>query len=251
VLDAHFATEQELAWSRGHQRNIAESRFARLLENIGLRRYAELLPKGGNWHNQKQFHFYPEFFDLPDGCVIDGTFQSEKFFAPVAKILKKHFGFRFSPSVRVAQMAAEIVNCKAVAVHFRRGDLVSNPKYQNTQSPLGVDYYNQAFEEIRARVSSPKYFIFSDDITYAKESGICPDGAIFVDCVGDWNSYDALRLMTLCKHFVIANSTFSWWGAWLSENKEKTVVRSDPWFANMPDKDTRDLCPEGCIAINR
>ena len=251
VLDAHFATEQELAWCRGHQRNVAESRFARLLENIGLRRYAELLPTGGNWHNQKQFHFYPEFFDLPDGTVIDGTFQSEKFFAPVAKIIRKQFAFRYAPTAKVAEMMYEIQGSEAVAVHFRRGDLVSNPRYQNTQSPLGVEYYNRAFEEIRARVSSPKYFIFSDDITYVRESGICPDGAIFVDCVEDWNSYDALHLMTLCKHFVIANSTFSWWGAWLNPSLDKIIIRPDPWFANMPEKDTRDLFPEGWISIPR
>ena len=251
VLNAHFATEQELAWSRGHQRNVAESRFARLLGNIGLRRYAALLPTGGNWHNQKQFHFYPEFFDLPDATLIDGTFQSEKFFAPVAKIIRKQFAFRYAPTAKVAEMMYEIQSSEAVAVHFRRGDLVSNPRYQNTQSPLGFEYYSRAFEEIRARVSSPKYFIFSDDITYAKESGICPVGAIFVDCVEDWNPYDALHLMTLCKHFVIANSTFSWWGAWLNPSLDKIIIRPDPWFANMPEKDTRDLCPEGWIAINR
>ena len=250
VLDAHFATEQELAWSRGHQRNVAESRFARLLENIGLRRYAALLPTGGNWHNQKQFHFYPEFFDLPDGCVIDGTFQSEKFFAPVAKILKKHFGFRFSPSVRVAQMAAEISSCEAVAIHFRRGDLLSE-KYKDTQSALGIDYYRRAFREIESNLARPRYFVFSDDLEFARSCGICPEGSVFVDCVEDWNAYDALRLMSLCQHFIIANSSFSWWGAWLAENPNKIVMRPEPWFANMPENDTRDLCPEGWLAIPR
>jgi len=251
VLDAHFATEQELAWCRGHQRNVAESRFARLLENIGLRRYAELLPAGGNWHIQKQFNFYPELFDLPDGSVIDGTFQSEKFFAPVAKVLKKHFGFRFAPSENVAAMAAAISSGEAVAVHFRRGDLVNNPKYQKSQAPLGTDYYKRAIDQIRSRIAKPTFYIFSDDIAYAKESDLCPDGAIFIDCVEEWNAYDALRLMSLCKNFIIANSTFSWWGAWLSENPEKIVIHPNPWFANMPENDTRDLCPEGWVAIPR
>jgi len=251
VLDAHFTTEQELAWCWGHQRNVAESRFGRLLAKIGLQRYAELLPTGGNWHIQKQFHFYPEFFDLPDGSVIDGTFQSEKFFAPVAKVLKKHFGFRFAPSENVAAMAAEISSGEAVAVHFRRGDLVNNPKYQKSQAPLGTDYYKRAIDQIRSRIVKPTFYIFSDDIAYAKESDLCPDGAIFIDCVEEWNAYDALRLMSLCKNFIIANSTFSWWGAWLSENPEKIVIHPNPWFANMPENDTRDLCPEGWVAIPR
>jgi len=233
------------------QRNVAEHRYARLLNKMGLRRYADLIPLGGTWHVQKHFHFYPEFFDLPDGCVIDGTFQSEKFFAPVAKVLKKHFGFRFAPSEKVVAMAAEISTGEAVAIHFRRGDLVNNPKYQKSQAPLGADYYKRGIDQIRSRIPKPTFYIFSDDITYAKESGLCPDGAVFVDCVEDWNAYDALRLMSLCKNFIIANSTFSWWGAWLAENPEKIVIHPQPWFADMPENDPRDLCPERWVSIPR
>jgi len=251
VLNGQFATAQELDSCRGLQRNVAEHRYARLLNKIGLRRYADLIPLGGSWHVQKHFHFYPEFFDLPDRCVIDGTFQSEKFFAPVAKIIKKHFGFRYAPSSKVAALAQEIQSCEAVAIHFRRGDLVNNPKYQKSQAPLGTDYYKRAIDQIRSRIVKPTFYIFSDDIAYAKESDLCPDGAIFIDCIKDWNAYDALRLMSLCKHFIIANSTFSWWGAWLSENPEKIVIHPNPWFANMPQNDTRDLCPDSWISIPR
>jgi hypothetical protein len=251
LLDAHFATKQELAWCRGHQRNVAESRFGRLLSKFGLQRYTELLPTGGNWHIQKQFHYYPEIFDLPDESVIDGTFQSEKFFAPVAKIIRKHFGFRYRPCWEVAALAEQIEGCEAVAVHFRRGDLVANEKYKVSQSALGMEYYHAAFAQISSKVRSPRFFIFSDDLDFARTCGVCPRDAIFVDAVEDWNASEAIRLMSLCKHFVIANSTFSWWGAWLSENEEKTVVRPYPWFANMPEKDTRDLCPEGWISIKR
>lgn len=251
VLDSHFATEQELAWCRGHQRNAAESRFGRLLSQIGLRRYAELLPTGGNWHTQKQFHFYPEFFDLPDGTMIDGTFQSEKFFEPVAKIVRKHFNFRYKPSREVAALAEQIEGCEAVAVHFRRGDLVSSKRYQVSQAALGMEYYRAAFEQISCKVRTPRFFICSDDLDFARTCGVCPREAVFVDCVEDSNPFEVLRLMSLCKHFIIANSTFSWWGAWLSENQGKIVTRPDPWFANMPENDTRDLFPEGWISVHR
>ena len=251
VLDAHFATEQELAWCRGHQRNVAESRFGRLLAKIGLRRYSELLPTGGNWHIQKQFHFYPEFFDLPDGTVIDGTFQSENFFGPVAKIIRKHFGFRYKPSRAVAALAEQIESCEAVAIHFRRGDLVASDKYKVSQSALGMEYYRAAFAQISSKVRSPRFFIFSDDLDFARTCGVCPRDAIFVDAVEDWNASEAIRLMALCKHFIIANSSFSWWGAWLSENQGKIVIRPDPWFSSMPENDTRDLCPYSWISVPR
>jgi hypothetical protein len=251
VLDAHFATEPELAWCRGYQRNVAESRFGRLLAKIGLRRYAELLPMGGNWHIQKQFHFYPEFFDLPDGTVIDGTFQSEKFFFPVAKVVRKHFGFRYKPCPEVAALAEQIEGGEAVAVHFRRGDLVASEKYKVSQAALGMNYYREAFAQISSKVRSPRFFIFSDDLDFARNCGVCPQECVFVDCVEDWNASEAIRLMALCKHFIIANSSFSWWGAWLSENEGKIVIRPEPWFSNMPENDTRDLCPWEWFAVAR
>jgi hypothetical protein len=96
-----------------------------------------------------------------------------------------------------------------------------------------------------------KFFVFSDDLDFVRSSGMCPEGSVFVDCVEAWHDYDALRLMSLCRHFIIANSSFSWWGAWLAENPSKIVIRPDPWFANMPENDTRDLCPEGWVALKR
>lgn len=249
VLNAQFATEQELEWCRGHQRNTAEVRFGRLLSKIGLRRYSELLPTGGHWHIQPQFHFYPEFFNLPDGTVIDGTFQSEKFFAPVAKILQRHFGFRYETTREVAALMEQIKGCEAVAVHFRRGDLLTSAK--STQDPLEAGYYRTCLDLLGKRVRNPKFFIFSDDVEFARGCGICPEGSVFVDCVEAWNAYDDIRLMSLCRHFIIANSTFSWWGAWLSGNEEKIVFRPEPWLATRPQHNLRDVCPEGWIAIPR
>jgi hypothetical protein len=168
----------------------------------------------------------------------------------VSKILKKHFGFRYAPTQKVARMAAEIESCEAVAIHFRRGDLLSD-KYRQIQTPVGESYYRQALMEIQTRMTSPKFFVFSDDLDFARSSGMCPESSVFVDCVEDWNPWDGIRLMSLCRHFIIANSSFSWWGAWLAENPSKVVIRPDPWFANMPENDTRDLCPEGWIALKR
>jgi hypothetical protein len=138
-----------------------------------------------------------------------------------------------------------------VAVHFRRGDLVASKKYKVSQAALGMNYYREAFAQISSKVLSPRFFIFSDDLDFARNCGVCPQEAVFVDCVEDWNASEAIRLMALCKHFIIANSSFSWWGAWLSENEGKIVIRPEPWFSNMPENDTRDLCPWEWFAVAR
>lgn len=252
VLDAHFAAEQELEWRRGHQRNVAESRLGRLLSKIGLQRYSELLPTGGNWHVQKQFHFYPDFFDLPDGTVLDGTFQSEKFFAPVANQIRRAFHFRYPATREVEALSDMIKSGPSVAVHFRRGDYINHKKYSKGIGAVGYNYYDNAIQMLKVRMpAETKYFFFSDEIEAVQKEYKPTVPAVFVNIFQGGNFFDKIRLMSICQHNVIANSTFSWWGAWLNSNPEKVVVHPIPWFANMPEKDTRDLFPEGWMAIER
>jgi hypothetical protein len=252
VLDAHFATAQELAWNQGRQRNSVESRLGYLLSKIGLRRYAELLPTGGNWHIQKQFHFYPDFFDLPDATMIDGTFQSEQFFAPVAAQLRRAFHFRYPATREVEALAEMIRSGPSVAVHFRRGDYLKHKGYSRGIGAVGYEYYDNAIHMLKSRLpAETKYFIFSDEIEAVEREYKPSVPATFVNMFQGGNFFDKIRLMSICQHNIIANSTFSWWSAWLNSNSEKIVIHPIPWFANMPEKDTRDLFPEGWIAINR
>ena len=246
-----FATVQEINYYRGLQRNVAEDRFYRTLKYLGLKRYADLLPVGGNWYIQKHFHFDPAFHHIPDGSLIDGGFQSEKFFNPVSHLVRKHFSFRYPPTSEVSRMGDHIQNTNSVAIHFRRRDFVSDPIYKEKISTVGSVYYQNAINYLKSHLENAVYYIFSDDIDYVKQSFKLPEASIYVDCVNDWNSYDAMRLMSLCKHFIIANSTFSWWGAWLSESPQKIVTYPDPWFANMPQHNVKDLCPASWHAIHR
>lgn len=252
VLDAHFATAQELAWNQGRQRNSVESRLGYLLSKIGLRRYAELLPTGGNWHIQKQFHFYPDFFDLPDATMIDGTFQSEQFFAPVAAQLRRAFHFRYPATREVEALAEMIRSGPSVAVHFRRGDYLKHKGYSRGIGAVGYEYYDNAINILKSRMpAETKYYIFSDEIEAVEREYKPSVPATFVNMFQGGNFFDKIRLMSICQHNIIANSTFSWWSAWLNSNSEKIVIHPIPWFANMPEKDTRDLFPERWIAIKR
>lgn len=246
-----FATNQEIDFHRGLMKNVSEDRYSRILSKMGLSRYANLLPLGGQWYMQKGFHFDPDFYQSPQKCLIDGGFQSEKYFSPVANILKKHFSFRYPPTLGVSKLEDEIAQSNAVSVHFRRGDFVANETYKNSISALGLGYYKNAFQMILERVQDPKFYVFSDDIDYARTCGICPKDSVFVDCVEHWHAYDKIRLMSLCKNFIISNSTFAWWGSWLSEAKDKSVIYPDPWFANMPQNDSSDLCPASWLPVTR
>jgi hypothetical protein len=247
----HFATRAETAELMGTQRGLAEARFAAILGKVGLGRFAELLPTGGKFYLQNSFGFDPEFHSLPDDCLLDGVFQSERFFEPVSEILRTHFTFRYPPPSAVARMEEQIEATMAVAVHFRRGDMALDVGYRQTHGTVEGFYYREAFRDMRDRFPGAVFYVFSDDLDFVKASGICPEGTVWVDCVGRHQAYDALRLMTRCKHFIMANSSFSWWGAWLGDFVGKRVVYPTPWFADMPQHDTRDLCPADWSALPR
>ena len=158
-------------------------------------------------------------------------FQSEKFFAPVSDLLRLHFSFRYPPPPSVVAMERRISSGPSAAVHFRRGDYVRNPSFSKDIGVLGMGYYQRAVRRLRERHPDVTLYIFSDDID-AIEREFKPDGPhIFVRATEPWHSYDKIRLMSQCQHAIIANSTFSWWAAWLISSPQKHVIAPDPWFA--------------------
>jgi hypothetical protein len=175
-----------------------------------------------------------------------GYWQSEKWFHSAAQQVRSTFRFR-EPTSSAAQTAlAEMRTCTAVALHIRRTD------YQ--QSALHCDlyadgYYERAIAMIRARVQDPVFFVFSDDIAWCREHFTSEDFR-FVDCGTAEPPHTDMFLMTQCQHVVIANSTYSWWGAWLNSHPEKVVIAPAQWFKpNTVAHDTDDLMPaEWCRA---
>jgi tellurite resistance-related uncharacterized protein len=129
-----------------------------------------------------------------------------------------------------ASLAAELSSCDSVCVHVRRGDLIANPQYARSFGTLGMDYYDRALHEIRDRVPGARAFVFSDDPMWATNNlpGVLP--ATMISDPSRWNSVHEFRLMSSCNHFIIANSTFSWWAAWLSVHNKKNVIAPKQWF---------------------
>ncbi|MDB5245586.1 MAG: glycosyl transferase family 11, partial [Parcubacteria group bacterium] len=135
----------------------------------------------------------------------------------------------------------------SVSVHIRRGDYVANQKVAASYGPCTEAYYNRAAKEIVERTGSPTWFVFSDDIDWVKDTLTFPGTVIYVSGEAA-NDQEELLLMAACAHNVIANSSFSWWGAWLNQNPEKIVVAPSPWF-DTRQKDHKDLLPSSWTLI--
>ncbi len=147
---------------------------------------------------------------------LDGYWQSERYFGGIRGTLLQEFTFRYPPDPVNSAMLEKISQCNAVCIHVRRGDYLTTEN-QGTFGLCGLDYYRTAIDYIRSRVSNPRFFIFSDDPPWVKSQ--FPDVAqmtLVTHNIGIKDPED-LRLMMACRHFIIANSSFSWWGAWLRQ----------------------------------
>ena len=119
-----------------------------------------------------------------------------------------------------------------MCVHVRRGDYVTDPFILENVGLCGLEYYQSALDLIRRQVSSPTFFVFSDDPDWTRQNLPVPEPRHFISHNCGVSDHEDLRLMSACKHFVIANSTFSWWGAWLSTHSQKIVIAPKRWFVS-------------------
>ncbi len=192
---------------------------------------------------ETEYSFQQNFLKLQDNVYLDGYWQSEKYFLDIENIIRKEFSV-VKPLTSTSQDLAErIKNCESVSLHVRRGDYVSDPKTNSMHGVCGVDYYRNAIDLIREKIETPCFFIFSDDSEWACFN-IKPNAPTIYVRHNDYSrDYEDIFLMSMCKHHIIANSSFSWWGAWLNENPEKIVIAPKKWF-NSKNMDTKDLLPD-------
>jgi hypothetical protein len=146
-----------------------------------------------------------------------------------------------------ADLVEQISKVNAVSLHVRRGDYVQNAKTNANHGVCSLDYYRAAIQNILERVEAPSFFIFSDDIPWVKEHLVLDIPCRYVDHNQGVESYNDMRLMSLCRHHIIANSSFSWWGAWLNPDPQKIVIAPQKWFAN--DNIVDDLFPPEWVTM--
>ena len=233
-VDLTVAGEKEVARL---SKRVANSYLDRALNRIlGLKGTVLLEP---------HYHFSETAYDAPDNVYLMGYWQSSRYFADIELLIREVFTFKSPPSAAASKLLDKINNTSSVCVHVRRGDFVLHP----LNGLQGKDYVAAGERIFAGRVSNPNYFVFSDDIEWCEANLEFAGPAIFVSEDFDGSKLqDDLRLMGACKHFIIANSSFSWWAAWLSTYSHKIIVAPKNWFLDKA-LDTKDLIPKEWIRI--
>jgi hypothetical protein len=215
-----------------------------------LRRWLRLLagPRIEPIRRQPHFHFDPTIVALRPPVYLDGYWQSERYFADHAETLRRELQPQGPLDPASAAVAAEIDAVNAVSVHVRRGDYVSDPRTHRYHGICSPDYYRRALAHVGARVENPHLFVFSDDPQWCRDNLRFDLPMTIVDANPPERGPGDLQLMVRCRHHVLANSSFSWWGAWLDAGRDKIVVAPARWF-NTPRNDTRDLTPPAWVRL--
>jgi hypothetical protein len=191
---------------------------------------------------EKSFRFDPEVFAHRGPAHLSGYWQSERWFVDHATTIRDDFRLARPMAPERAEILARLHATASVSVHVRRGDYVSNPAANAFHGTCAPDWYAAAIERIGERIVEPTFFVFSDDPAWVRENLAMPAGTVFVDPRPDGRDAEDLHLMAAARGHVIANSTFSWWAAWLDPRPDKPVIAPARWFAD-PGHDTRDLIP--------
>lgn len=196
---------------------------------------------------EKDFAFDLDILSITGNIYLDGHWQSYKYFDDVGETIRRDFSFGDEIDATNRQVADTIISCEAVSLHIRRGDFVTLRSASNMHGLCSLQYYEKAASIMQSRLKTPVCFVFSDDVQWAKDHLNLEMSKIFIDH-NELVPHMDMYLMSLCRHHIIANSSFSWWGAWLGKNFEKTVIGPVKWFKNDM-INTQDLMPKKWVRI--
>lgn len=218
--------------------------FNKIYSHLRLRRF--LLPF---YFPEKTFAFDPEVFMKNGPVYFDGFWQTEKYFKDIAEEIRKEVTLARPFETYSQEVSDKIKETHAVSLHVRRTVFVSDPAISAFHGSCSLKYYKSAVEHIIKSDPSPHFFLFSDDHEWVEENFKWLPFPYTCVKNGIDKNYEDMILMSQCRHHIIANSSFSWWGAWLNPRSDKIVIAPKKWFANAPKNDTRDLLPDNWIKL--
>jgi len=231
-IAAERASRREARTMSGRSNAFLATTFARLFQ----KKAADLAD-----YHEKSFHFDLQLLTQPDNVYVEGYWQSELYFVDISEIIRQDFTLRTPLTDKNRELADEIRAVNSVSLHVRRGDYVLCEKIRAKHGISSLEYYMRAEDRVAQTQERPHFFVFSDDPKWVADNLKLRHPARYVSHNGSM-AHEDLILMSLCRHHVIANSSFSWWGAWLSTGTDKLVIAPDRWF-NDPSINTSDLIP--------
>lgn len=239
-VNTTFATEDEIA----RLKEVKASGFEKFVH--GLLHKSEM--RSESFVRFNKAHFNPDILRQPNNVYIEGYYNSEKYFIQIEQVIRDEFSFKEPPDGKNKEVADMIAECNAVSLHIRRGDYVADSTKHTSHGFCGLEYYSRSIEMLLEKVDEPTFFVFSDSADWCRENLKIDQKVVYVDHNDMDTCHEDMRLMSLCRHNIIANSTFSWWGAWLNDNPEKIVFTPKNWFVR-PDKDCSDIVPSGWYRV--
>ncbi|MDA9611410.1 alpha-1,2-fucosyltransferase [Gammaproteobacteria bacterium] len=201
-----------------------------------------------NWFQEESIRYYSSFENISESVYLHGYWQSEKYFMNYENDIRAIFTFNEDLSKKDNEIINQMRSGPSVSIHIRRGDY-TNQKNKNIFNNLEENYYMDALKKIYESHSRCKIFIFTDDPVWAKENikKKLYNSEVISHNTGP-NSYKDMMLMSNADHNIIANSSFSWWGAWLNQNPKKIVIAPKIWFIDDFNK-SKDLIPQSWYQI--
>ncbi len=239
AIRATIADDKELAPFRVKKNRL--TLWQRILRKTSLNRHKSLLA-------ERSFAYDERIEIVRPPVYLDGYWQSERYFSKNSDAIRSDFSLAKDLDNANAAIKNQINSVCAVSVHVRRGDYVSDQRTNHYHGTCGVDYYNGAIKFIKQRVEHPHFFVFSDDHDWTKKNIACDAPTTYVTANSSKSGILDMALMRQCRHHIIANSSFSWWGAWLNPLPDKIVIAPQRWFSHAR-HDTSDLIPGSWLKV--
>ena len=219
-------------------------KIAQLQDYIDLKK-RHLFKK--TYYKEKKKTFNPSVLNIKKSAYLRGFWQSESYFYDYKDEIVQLFQFRDKNFIKNHTLLEDIQNSNAVSINIRLGDYVTNEVNKRVHFVCKKEYYTNALKYIVKKVESPKFFVFSDDLIGSKE--FLPDGHdyVFAD-TANWQ--EDMYFMSQAKHNIVANSSFSWWAAWLNQNANKIVVAPSKWFTDEAKINDKDFVPKSWVKVS-
>lgn len=223
-------------WAYMEERTFAHKMIA-YMQSIGLWRYQVI--------QEEEFNYSRNYLGIRDYSYLVGWFQHYQYFEKYRTDLLKEFTLKQKLELPM-QLQCIMDEYQVISVHIRRGDYITDPRARKIMCVCGDDYYVHAIEFLRAKLSNPYLFIFTNDEKWVEENLQFDIPYNVISNHYNLSDIQEMVLMSMCNHNIIANSTFSWWGAWLNTHKDKMVIAPQKWFI---DRKRENIAMEGWVRM--